>query len=729
MTPGTGTTPTKGTSTLWQKIAGRALAERWSQKDRPPTGTKEAGFYIAALASGTLDSSKEGQIARCLLWCDFNNSFPDPARHNWYRAAFRAFPKDEKCAFFTASLCSQKGLVDPDLAASAYREVLQPEWKDSKYWKRFGLSKRTLLVELAALYAAQSPENASAEEADIVEVALNAAGEDYAGQPALIGFLCRVYQLQGRTDEYAESTYRWVFNRVPENTENGRYLANLYRERGRPDSNAGVVYRYMAALAEENGDLEEADQWFLLLAQAYLSLGQIHSGHLSTFERAVKSAPNDSSVAVAYFYSLAQHYCAGTGDSETTAARGEDEIKAVTTKLEAAIEREAELRPLFESHRLEWAVILRALALAYGHQNRADVVARALYARAIWMCPEDIGVWALHALALAEREDYSESALIIYEKVIDQPDCDESILIALAHTYIGVEAEKDKERRPAALRVWETLYQKGNHWPELISCLTDAYMGEGSVNDTAVSLWERQAAASPRNGALRLRLAQELRLRGDIHSSLRYYKEAAKLLPKDFEAQFETGLVLKDSYADYSSAIKLLQKAVKLPEGKTHLQSHFALAEALLFCDKRTEAKKILQKITDDIDPEHTPTLLHLAKLNLKYEDEGVRLAEAFYAQASALNPNDPETYKGMADLYRERGQMEEEEQALEKYLMLSEPDATRYRQLANLYIRKRDFLRAESALRQVIALGQGDKPLYTLLGEVILQGRTQAAS
>jgi tetratricopeptide (TPR) repeat protein len=352
-----------------------------------------------------------------------------------------------------------------------------------------------------------------------------------------------------------------------------------------------------------------------------------------------------------------------------------------------------------------------------------------LYARAIWACPEDISVWALHASALAEQKDYSEGALIVYEKVCHNLDCGESILVALGHTYIGIHAEKDSIHRLNALIVWEHLYQKGKDWPELITALASAYMEDGRVNDTAVSLWEKHAAINPRNGMLRLRLAQEFRMRGNLQSAVRYYKEAAKLLPKDFDAQFETASVLKNSYADYTSAVKLLQKAIKLPKGQKHLDAHFSLAEALLVINKRDEAKRLFQTIAEEIDPGHTPTLLHLARLNLKYEEEGVRLAEALYTQALTVSPNSAETYRGMADLYREKGQAEHEEQALEKYLMLSEPDAKRYRQLADLYIRKGDFIRAEGALRQVIALGEGDKQLYTLLGEVILQGSIRAAA
>lgn len=713
--------------TLWQKVSGGVLAARWSQQETPPIGADKAGFYATALASGTLDDAAKGPVARCLVWCDFNRSDFDPERFAWYRMAFEAFPEDERCAFLIAFLCFHKDLLDTDLTAVSYWQILQPQWKDSKFWKRFALSRQTLRLNLAALYTEYAPKIAPSEVIEVVEAALDSSGEAYSGRPALISFLSRAYQAQKRTDEYAESAYRWVFNRFPDNAENCRYLAELYRRRALPDSNSCVVYTHMATLADKAGDKEEGNQWTLRLARSYIDLGQIHEGNLSTFERAADFKPDDKEIAAAHLYALA-HQCTIVG-GDAIAARGFHEEQAVVAKLEEAITKEADMRPAFESLSLEWAIVLRALALSYGHQNRADAVAKSLYARAIWTCPEDIAVWALHATALAERKDYGEAALTVYEKVINEPSCEESIFLALAHTYIALKAEKDKVRRPAALLLWENLYRKGTHWPELISALADAYMGEDRVNDTAVSLWEKQIAVNPHNGILRLRLAQELRLRGDLHAAMHCYQEAAKILPRDFDAQFETGLVLKDNYADYAGAIKMLQKAVKLPRGRKHLQAHFALGEALLFCDKRAEAKTIFLKIAEEIDPEHTQTLLHLAKLNLRYEKEGVRVAEALYAQASSLSPNNPEPYRGMADLYHEKGQSEEEEQALENYLRLSEPDAKRYRQLADLYIRKGDFLRAESALRQVIALGQGDKRLYILLGEVILQGRVKAAA
>jgi len=233
--------------------------------------------------------------------------------------------------------------------------------------------------------------------------------------------------------------------------------------------------------------------------------------------------------------------------------------------------------------------------------------------------------------------------------------------------------------------------------------------------------------ADDKNGLLRLRLAQEWKMRGELEAALKYYREAARLLPKEFIAQFEAGQLLMEYLSDYTGAIRLLQKAVKLPAGTRHLMAHFCLGEALLARHKRDEAKEVFQRIVDEIDSNHTKTLLHLAKLNLKYEERGVQKAEALYEQAVTLDPDLPETYRKMAELYREKGQTEEEQVALEKYLSLSEPDADKYQQLADLYIRRGDYLRAESALRQVIALGKGDKKLYTLLGEVLVQARAQA--
>jgi cytochrome c-type biogenesis protein CcmH/NrfG len=203
------------------------------------------------------------------------------------------------------------------------------------------------------------------------------------------------------------------------------------------------------------------------------------------------------------------------------------------------------------------------------------------------------------------------------------------------------------------------------------------------------------------------------------------FKEAARLLPESFEAQYETGVWLRERN-DEAGAIRYLKKAVALPAGRQHKEAHFALGEAYLSTGKRDEALEIFGKILDEFDSDHSPTLLHMAKLNLRYEETGAKRAEQFYGKALALDSTNPEGYKRLALLQEEQGRFEEAEASWEQYLMLSPPDADSTRRIADLYLKRGDFVKAESALRQTVALGGGDKKLFGLLGEVIIQAEKQ---
>ena len=115
------------------------------------------------------------------------------------------------------------------------------------------------------------------------------------------------------------------------------------------------------------------------------------------------------------------------------------------------------------------------------------------------------------------------------------------------------------------------------------------------------------------------------------------------------------------------------------------------------------------------------------AKLNLRYEQDGVATAEMLYARALEQEPDNPETYRRLAELYQEEGETRLEQAAREKYLSLSTSDPAQYRQLVDMYMRRQDWERAENALRQLMVMGQADKKMYSLLGEV-LHARNRAA-
>ncbi len=722
-----GLTPVENSITLWQRLVGGYVGARFSKLPDPPLSADKTGFYLAALIAddkndksggGSGDDVQRAALLRCLVWTDVKAKQYRPTHLPWYREAAASNPSDERCLFFVAALARHGIIEDDAVAARAFAAILKPEWAASPYWGRFDIGQKDLARDLARLYA-ETPDDIfsrlstgeQAERLAFVEEAYRESPERAPERAVLRAFLCRVYRAAQRTDEDAVAVYEAVFSDVPDDDANAVYFAELCAERERCDSLACAAYARMTNRAEEAGRDKEAGTWAVRLARAYLTLGRFDEGTLSTYRQAVHLAPGDDVLEGAFLHALARR-------------RGAEDDLETLARMESAFANQNRYLPLFRTRGWDWGLVVRALALAYGMIGRIDEAALAVYARATELCDEDRMLWTLRARAIAETEDYSLEAVAVYERA-SVADNDDPVIFALGRAYIETGlGGPTGERRTEAIQLWESLYRQGMSWPELEAALALAYTGDDRVNDIALSLWEKEVAEDRDNGLLQLRLGRECRMRGDTDVALKWYREAARLLPHDWGAHYELGSLLKDQYSDNAGAVKYLQKAIKAPEGALHLGAHFALGEALIALEKRDEAKKIFQRIADVIEPNHSPTLLYLAKLNLKYEAQGVRQAEALYEQALSLNPDDPETYRRMAELYREKGEAQSEEEALEKYLSLAEPDAAKCRQLADLYMRRGDFARAEGALRRIIAMGQGDKKLYTLLGEVILQAQ-----
>jgi tetratricopeptide (TPR) repeat protein len=710
----------KEPASLWAKMAGGVMAGTWSRSQNPPVGPDKAPLYAAALSVGGLTGAARDRVARALLHCDAEAGSYTLERLHWYGEAFSAFPDDEQCAFFVASLGHHKVLRDPELIARAYAAVLlNRSWSGSIYWKRWDLPRPVVEKELARHYAVRAldPSTVPAEQVAFVEQVFDRLGEGTSERATVGQFLCRVYRAQGRQDERAQAVFAAVLIDAPEDEDNDAFLARTFVEQGRYDATACAVFARMVAAAEARSDVPAVMEWLRRLAHAYIEVGRVDDGSLPVLRRAAAVTLDDPLIESGLLYAVAR---------KRTGVLEEDEL--FINRLERAVtEREEELQPLFRARRWDWGLVVRALAIAWGHSGRIDAAALAVYERATDLSPEDRTLWALRARALAEAKTYDEAAMGVYERARQNGQANDAVLIALGRTYVEVGAASREDRRREAIALWEDLFRQGMTDNAMIAGLAEAYTADDRVNDVALALWERAVEADPENGMLRLRLGREWRLRGEADAAARWLREAAKRMPKSFEAQYEAGLLLNEHYGDHAGAARHLGKAVKLPGGGSHLNAHFALGESLLFLERRDEAKAVFEKVVNEIDGQHTPTLLHLARLNLKYEEQGVRRAEELYEQALQLDPEHPETYRKMADLYREKGQVDAELEALEKYLTLSDPDADRYRQLSDLYLRRGDFIRAEGALRQVIALGKGDKKLYTQLGEIILQAQAQA--
>jgi len=718
-----GLVPVENSITLWQRLVGGYLGARYSKLPDPPLSGDKTGFYLAALGAGDKSDTGEDEnraaLLRCLVWTDAKTKQFRPKYLHWYREAVSRNPTDERCLFFVAALARHEILEDKEAAIRAFAAILKPEWAASPYWGRFDIAQKDLARDLARLYAAPDgpaysrlPASEQAERLAFVEETYSQTAERSPERAVLRAFLCRVYREANRADDDALAIYEATFADTPDDDANAVFFAEICAYGERCDSLACAVYARMTNFAEEEGRDKDAGVWAVRLARAYLALGRFDEGTLSIYRQAVSLAPGDDVLEAAFLHALARR-------------RGAEDDLETLARMESAFANQDRYLPLFKERHWDWGLIVRALALSYGMIGRIDDDALAVYARATELCGEDRVLWTLRARAIAETENYSLESLAVYERAT-VTDSDDPVIFALARTYIETGlGGPGGARRSEAIPLWESLYRQGLAWPELETALALAYTGDDRVNDIALSLWEKEVAESRDSGLLQLRLGREWRLRGDADVALKWHRGAARLLPRDFDAQYELGALLKDNYSDNAGAIKHLQKAVKLPPGALHLGAHFALGEALVALEKRDEAKKVFERIAEVIEPNHSPTLFHLAKLNLKYEAHGVRQAEALYEQALSLNPENPETYRRMAELYREKGETQSEEEALEKYLSLAAPDADKFRQLADLYMRRGDFARAEGALRRIVAMGQGDKKLYTLLGEVILQAQT----
>lgn len=669
------------TVTLWHRALAPFVAGVWSRRDAPPLSAAAAAFYAGALKDNA-SGAAQAAIARCLLWCDAEAAQFVPSRLGWYRVAARAFPDDERCAFFLAALCRQEVVQDAAVATQVYAALTRPDWKASRFWDAFDLPQRAITDELAVLYAegdVVSPERVAAVE---VAYARPEGGRTHEQRAAFVAFLARARRAANRRDKETLGLIAARFAQDPDDLDNVAYLGEVYAEANRADPDACRVFARLACAAAEETN---ARPWTLRLAHAHVTAGRVGPDTLPVLREAVRALPADATLAAARAAACAQ-----------VALPAPDDLAA----LEDVLDREADFAPVFVSHGWPFASVLRAVALAWGRARRmddgSDEAARALFARAAALFPADPTLSLFHARALAAAEQFDHAAVPVYEKAwADSKKSDHAILAALGRAYIQTGAADNgttAARRAQIIAVWESLFRQEMGWPELTRALAQAYAHEDRVSDVALQVWEQVAADEPKNGCVRARLGREWRQRGDEDAALRWYREAAKLLPRDGETQFAAGVLVREKTGDLAAAEKMLARAARLCP--THREAHFALAETLLARNKKEAAESVFQTIVGTIDANHAPTLLHL----------------------NELNPN------------REQGRSDHNAPETRLQLSASSSDADAQRQLADRCIGRGDYQSAETALRQVIALGAGDKKTYTLLGEVMVQARVKAA-
>jgi tetratricopeptide (TPR) repeat protein len=697
----TNATPPK----LADRIRGKLQAAHWARQPEPPSGPDNAGAYVAALEG--VHGDARSQLGRALLHCDIKSRTFRPQCREAYFSAAEAYPDDERCAFYVAALAVHE-LIELDAISKnrVLSRLLNPAWRKSSLWNRLQLTRDEALESL-------DQDSGAASDLSLIEGAFRTAPERSDERLRLGKHLAAIYRSRGQADDNAVALSRYLMLRDPDDVANVAFLADHMAAQSDRSGDAMLVYERVLTQVELAKDKPGIEHWTNWLATLYLQSGRVEKDTFPVLWRAHTLAPTDTVLECAAAY---------TGALNESLWHEPDVLNLMV----GVVARESELRPLFIERRWRWEVLVRALALAWGTLGRNDRPAQVVYAHAARMCPEDRDLWGYHAAALAANRDTSPEALHAYERARSGQRAGDMVLAMLGHAYLKARAHLGPERAKA-LVVWQELYLKGAAGPEVAEVLGDALAENGDVSDIALHIWESIAEREPDNGRVRAHLGAAQRSRGASSEAIAWYREAARLLPGEFKVQLECARLLLENTADGAEAARLMGAAIELPEGQKHIEAHVILGEALAIIEKRDDAKKIFKKVIEELDPGHTKSLLMLARLNLRYEQESVAAAEMLYARALEQEPDNPETYRRLAELYRDEGETRLEQAALEKYLSLSSTDASQYRQLADMYIRRSDWERAEGALRQIIQLGSADKKTYSLLGEV-LHARNRAA-
>ena len=687
---------------LKDKLTGAARALAWAKGKEPPIGADRGGAYAAALAGASGENRL--LLSRILVWCDLQGKTFRPYCAEGYQLAAEAFPDDDRCAFYVAALATHGLLpVSDEERKKLCARLMNPAWRKSSLWTRLKLSRDEALDALAS----------GSDDIATLEETFRTTPERTAERGRVARRLGSLYRAAGCRDENALALARYLFQFEPDDAENVFYLAERIVESGEVGADALLIFTRALELADASGDARASDRWAQHLAKQCLETSQIDRGMFSTLWRAHTLSPDDRllEAAAAYAGGLNEHLW---------------EEPDVLRLLADVVAREGEIRPLFVKRRWRWETLVRALALAWGGARRNDRAAHVLYAHAVDLCPEDRQLWAYHASALASNRDTSPQALHAYERARLGGKSSDLVLAMLGHAYLKARAHLGPDRAKA-LAIWQDLYIRSLAGPEIAEVLGDVLAQNGDVSDIALHIWTSIAEREPQNGRIRCHLGAAMESRGAISEAVAWYREAARLLPDDFSVLLNCARLVKENTADATEVVRLLRHALTLPEGARSLDAHVLMGEGLAEIDQREEAKEVFRKVIEELDPGHTRSLLMLARLNLRYEQDGVATAEMLYARALEQEPDNPETYRRLAELYREEGETRLEQAALEKYLNLCSSDPAQYRQLVDMYMRRQDWERAENALRQLIGMGQADKKTYSLLGEV-LHARNRAA-
>lgn len=283
-----------------QRLLGRWVAPRLASLPEPPLSADKVGHYVASLQHRRADASGS-PIVRALIWSDIRSRQYRPECLFWYTQAVRRYPSDERSNFYVAGLAFRGilSMVD-DERDEVYGRILRPEWRDSPWWTKLELPRADLMQYVVSTLLRDGRWDSLTEaQVELLESAVQSNLLDRETLWSASAALAASYRHARRADAMARSVYRLVFERMPDDIDNARWLGELLLSDDAFDGFSVKVFEHLFDVFSSNGESSEARHWALAATRSFVRQGRYPSGASRLLRVASEAEPNRMEFAVA----------------------------------------------------------------------------------------------------------------------------------------------------------------------------------------------------------------------------------------------------------------------------------------------------------------------------------------------------------------------------------------------------------------------------------------------
>ncbi len=232
--------------------------------------------------------------------------------------------------------------------------------------------------------------------------------------------------------------------------------------------------------------------------------------------------------------------------------------------------------------------------------------------------------------------------------------------------------------------------------------------------DAALAEFERAIAINPELTVAYLGAGDIHRRSGDYTRAEESYREAARLEPNSFRAQYSHGLSLQ-LLQRVSEAIRAYLRALAIDPD--HFAANLNLAIAYLSIGEPGQGVAFAERAVG-IRPDDGPARVNLAATYAAMDRHADAVIE--YQQAAERMELSPELLLGLADSLGRTGRYAEMAATLEQLVRVA-PTATAYERLGSAWFRLRAYPDALRAFRQATELDPRHYPAWNGVGVCLL--------